>query len=81
MNQSCVIHRDVNATHTALFFVNNIYQENWMGGTFIWNPEPQYIQFKPNRMVIFEAQLPHVGIMFSNTQDYRTQCVWKINIK
>ena len=79
-NQKCFIHQDVNATHTALFFVNNIYDENWMGGTIIWNPEPQYIQFKPNRMVIFPAPLLHVGNMFANTDNYRIQCIWKINI-
>lgn len=79
-NQKGGIHEDVNATHTALFFVNNIYDENWMGGTVVWDPEPQYIQFKPNRMVIFEAQLLHTGIAFRNTEDYRIQCIWKINI-
>lgn len=79
-NQKCGIHEDVNATHTALFFVNNIHEENWMGGTVVWDSEPQYVQFKPNRMVIFEAQLLHTGTMFRNTDDYRIQCVWKINV-
>lgn len=79
-NQKSGIHEDVNATHTALFFVNNIYDENWMGGTVIWDSKPQYVQFKPNRMVIFEAQLLHTGTMFANTDDYRIQCIWKINV-
>lgn len=80
-NEPCNIHEDgPNSTHTALLFVNNIYSEDWMGGTVVWDPEPQYFQFKPNRMVIFKASLLHTGIMFRNTDNYRIQCVWKISI-
>jgi hypothetical protein len=79
-NQPCGIHRDVNATHTVLFYVNPIYDRNWLGGTLIWTDKPNYIEFKPNRLVIFKAELEHTGIMFRHTEDCRIQCVWKINI-
>lgn len=79
-NQSTHIHEDINATHTALFYVNPVYNPNWMGGTLIWTDKPNYIEFKPNRLVIFKAELKHCGVMFQNSLDYRIQCVWKINI-
>tara|TARA_R110000772_G_C12978515_1_gene405562 strand:- start:43 stop:504 length:462 start_codon:yes stop_codon:yes gene_type:complete len=73
------IHKDVNATHTALFFVNDVYDPNWLGGTIVYTDKPNYVEFKSNRMVIFESGLDHTGTPLL-CDDFRIQCIWKINI-
>ena len=73
------IHKDVNTTHTAILFVNDAYQPNWLGGTIVWTDRPNYVEFKSNRMIIFEAGLDHTGTPLL-CDDFRVQCIWKINI-
>jgi len=75
------IHADKNSTHTALFYVNPIYDKSWLGGTIIWTDKPNYIEFKPNRLVIFKAELEHTGTVFKDSKDSRIICVWKINVE
>lgn len=75
------IHADKNSTHTALFYVNPVYDKSWLGGTIIWTDKPNYIEFKPNRLVIFKAELEHTGTVFKDSKDSRIICVWKINVE
>jgi len=73
------IHKDVNATHTAILFVNDTYNPNWLGGTIVWTNKPNYVEFKSNRMLIFKAELQHTGTPLI-CDNFRVQCIWKINI-
>ena len=73
------IHRDVNATHTAILFVNDVLHPNWLGGTIVWTDKPNYVEPKSNRMLIFKAELEHTGSPLICDQ-FRIQCIWKINI-
>ncbi len=74
------IHQDKNSTHTAILFLNKDYYKDWQGGTIIYTNCTNYIDFVPNRLIIFEANLDHVGTPFTNTNNFRLQNVWKINI-
>ena len=58
--------------------INPIYDKSWLGGTIIWTDKPNYIEFKPNRLVIFKAELEHTGTVFKDSKDGRIICVWKI---
>ena len=75
------IHVDINSTHTALLYVNPTYDRSWLGGTIIWTDKLNYIEFKPNRLVIFKAELEHMGTVFRGSKDGRIICVWKINVE
>ena len=74
------IHQDQNASHTAILFLNDNYQKNWQGGTIVYTEKTNYIDFAPNRLLIFEAHLPHTGTSFQNTNNFRMQNIWKISI-
>ena len=73
------IHQDNNATHTAILFVAEEYEEDWLGGTIVYTDTVNYIPFAPNRLIIFHASLSHVGSNFQNTDNFRVQYIWKIN--
>ena len=75
------LHRDKNSTHTAILFLNEDYDPDWMGGTVIYdNDQMNYVGFYPNRLVLFDAHLEHIGTNFQNTPNMRLINVWKINI-
>ena len=59
------LHRDKNSTHTAILFLNKDYDPDWMG---------------PNRLVLFNAHLEHIGTNFQNTPNMRIINVWKVNL-
>ena len=69
-------HQDVNSTHTAILFVAKEYDKDWLGRTIV---DDNYLPFFPNRLIIFEANLFHVGSNFQNTKNFRIQYIWKIN--
>jgi len=72
---------DKNSTHTAILFLNEDYDPDWMGGTVIYdNDQMNYVGFYPNRLVLFDAHLEHIGTNFQNTPNMRLINVWKINI-
>jgi len=75
------IHQDNNATHTAILFVAKEYEEDWLGGTIIYTDVVNYLPFIPNRLIIFHANLNHVGSNFQNTNNFRVQYIWKLNIR
>lgn len=75
------IHKDQNSSHTAILFLNKNYQKDWQGGTIVYTDKTNYIDFVPNRLIIFQANLDHVGTQFQNTTNFRLQNVWKINIE
>jgi hypothetical protein len=75
------IHKDQNSSHTAILFLNKNYQKDWQGGTIVYTDKTNYIDFVPNRLIIFKADLDHTGTQFQNTTNFRLQNVWKINIE
>ena len=75
------IHKDQNSSHTAILFLNKNYKKDWQGGTIVYTDKTNYIDFVPNRLIIFQANLDHVGTQFQNTTNFRLQNVWKINIE
>tara|TARA_R110002012_G_scaffold287705_1_gene480184 strand:- start:2075 stop:2527 length:453 start_codon:yes stop_codon:yes gene_type:complete len=76
------LHIDRNSSHTALLYLNDHYNKDWLGGTVIFeNDQVNYINFLPNRLVLFDAHLEHIGSNFQNTNNLRLINVWKINIK
>lgn len=81
LNTKSRIHQDVNSTHTALLFINPNWKLTWNGGTFFGSNCEQYIQFRPNRMILFETKnLDHVGSTFSaEANEFRFQAIWHLN--
>tara|TARA_R110000823_G_scaffold312792_1_gene439792 strand:- start:555 stop:1016 length:462 start_codon:yes stop_codon:yes gene_type:complete len=75
------IHKDSkNSTHTCLLFVNPNWKPTWNGGTFFGEESNEYIQFKPNRMILMECDQYHSGSSFSSeATDFRYQVVWHLN--
>ena len=74
------IHKDSeNSTHTCLLFVNPNWKPTWNGGTFFGENSNEYIQFKPNRMILMESNQYHSGSSFSSqANDFRYQVVWHL---
>lgn len=75
------IHQDNNATHTAILFVADEYEEEWLGGTIVYTDKVNYLSFAPNKLIVFDANLRHVGSNFQNTDNFRIQYIWKINVR
>ena len=81
LNTNSAMHRDVNSTHTALLFLNPNWQPTWNGGTFFGKDCNDYVQFRPNRMILFLTEgLDHIGSSFSSEAlDFRYQAIWHLN--
>ena len=75
------IHMDSkNSTHTCLLFVNPNWKPQWNGGTFFGKESNEYVQFKPNRMILMECDQYHCGSSFSTkATEFRYQVVWHLN--
>ena len=74
------IHQDSdNHTHTAILYVGGNYPRNCLGGTILfYNDENIYIDYKPNRLLIFDGKVFHRGIYYSDLFGWRYQIVWHI---
>lgn len=70
-----------NSTHTALLFCNPNWKPEWNGGTYFGKQNEEYIQFKPNRMILLECKDQwHCGSAFDPiADDFRYQVVWHLN--
>jgi len=81
LNSRCMIHQDVNSTHTALLYINPNWKKPWNGGTFFGSDCDNYVQFRPNRMVLFATEgLDHIGSSFSaEAREFRFQAIWHLN--
>ena len=67
-------------THTALFYVNQNWEPRWNGGTYFGEKLEQYVQFIPNRMVLFDVHnLKHCGSSFiPEAMEFRYILIWHL---
>ena len=65
------VHRD-DGDWTLIYYPNQNWQTNWLGGTQVWNEEQEEITdtvvYKGNRLLAFPGYLPH------NMQEVHRDC-------
>lgn len=67
-------------THTAMLYINQNWKPTWNGGTYFGEESEHYVQYKPNRMVLFDVHnLKHCGSSFHpEANEFRYIIVWHL---